>query len=105
MTSSEQNKPDFSSVGSSAESSANITAKADFSDVSSQAQSTAPMAEQAQEQQSYTVRQGDTLSTIAKQHYGNSQAWPRIFDANRDVLSNPDHIKPGQQLKLPPASS
>ena len=46
---------------------------------------------------------GDNLSKIAKQFYGKSSAWPKIFDANRDQLDDPDRIKPGQVLRIPPA--
>ena len=49
----------------------------------------------------YTVKAGDTLSKIAKDHLGDANAYHRIFDANRDQLSDPDKIKPGQVLKLP----
>ena len=49
----------------------------------------------------YTVKAGDTLSKIAKQQLGDANAYMKIFDANRDQLSNPDVIKPGQILKLP----
>jgi nucleoid-associated protein YgaU len=49
----------------------------------------------------YTVKAGDTLSKIAKEHLGDANAYPKIFDLNRDQLSDPDKIKPGQVLKLP----
>jgi uncharacterized protein YidB (DUF937 family) len=49
----------------------------------------------------YTVASGDTLSKIAKQFYNDGNQWPRIFDANRDILSNPDRISPGQHLRIP----
>jgi|SRR6185295_14239108 len=49
----------------------------------------------------YTVKAGDTLSKIAKQQLGDANAYMRIFDANRDQLSNPDLIKPGQVLRIP----
>jgi len=49
----------------------------------------------------YTVKSGDTLSAIAKQHLGDANAYMKIFDANRDQLSDPDKIKPGQVLKIP----
>jgi len=52
-------------------------------------------------QQTYTVKAGDTLSKIAKQFLGDANAYPAIFDANRDQLSDPDKIKPGQVLKIP----
>jgi nucleoid-associated protein YgaU len=51
----------------------------------------------------YTVKSGDTLSKIAKYIYGDANAYPKIFEANRDVLKSPDLIQPGQQLKLPKA--
>jgi nucleoid-associated protein YgaU len=50
---------------------------------------------------SYTVKKGDTLSEIAKAHYGKATDFNRIFEANRDVLSDPDEIQVGQVLKLP----
>jgi nucleoid-associated protein YgaU len=49
----------------------------------------------------YTVKAGDTLSKIAKELLGNASAYPQIFEANRDQLSDPDKIKPGQVLKIP----
>jgi nucleoid-associated protein YgaU len=49
----------------------------------------------------YTVKAGDTLSKIAKEHLGNASDYMKIFDANKDQLSDPDKIKPGQVLKLP----
>jgi nucleoid-associated protein YgaU len=51
----------------------------------------------------YTVKAGDTLGKIAKQFLGDANAYPSIFDANRDQLSDPDKIKPGQVLKIPMA--
>jgi nucleoid-associated protein YgaU len=49
----------------------------------------------------YTVQSGDTLSGIAKRFYGNANDYMEIFNANRDQLSDPDKIKPGQVLKIP----
>jgi nucleoid-associated protein YgaU len=49
----------------------------------------------------YTVQAGDTLSKIAKEHLGNANAYMKIFDANKDQLTDPDKIKPGQVLKIP----
>lgn len=54
-------------------------------------------------EQTYTVKAGDTLSKIAKDHLGDANAYHAIFEANRDQLSDPDKIKPGQVLKLPQA--
>ena len=52
-------------------------------------------------QKTYTVKAGDTLSKIAKEQLGDANAYQDIFDANRDQLSDPDKIKPGQVLKIP----
>lgn len=49
----------------------------------------------------YTVKAGDTLSKIAKEHLGNANAYMAIFEANKDQLTDPDKIKPGQVLKIP----
>ncbi len=49
----------------------------------------------------YTVKAGDTLSKIAREQLGDANAYMRIFNANKDLLTNPDKIKPGQVLKLP----
>jgi LysM repeat protein len=50
---------------------------------------------------SYTVQAGDTLSKIAQQFYGSANEYPKIFEANRDKLSNPDKIQVGQELVIP----
>jgi nucleoid-associated protein YgaU len=55
----------------------------------------------APKQQMYTVAAGDSLSKIAKHFYGNANEYMKIFDANKDQLSNPDAIKPGQELVIP----
>lgn len=52
----------------------------------------------------YTVKSGDTLSKIAKDHLGDANAYMKIFEANKDQLSDPDKIKPGQVLKIPSAA-
>jgi nucleoid-associated protein YgaU len=49
----------------------------------------------------YTVKPGDTLSGIAKSQLGNANEYMKIFELNRDQLSDPDKIRPGQVLKLP----
>jgi len=49
------------------------------------------------------VQSGDTLLTIADQKYGDGAQWRRIYDANKDVIgSDPDKLKIGMQLKIPP---
>ncbi len=51
----------------------------------------------------YTVKAGDTLSKIAKEHLGDANAYMKIFDVNKSILSDPDKIKPGQVLTMPKA--
>ena len=58
--------------------------------------STAPAAAKT-----YTVKAGDTLSEIAKEHLGSAGAYMKIFELNKDQLTDPDKIKPGQVLRLP----
>lgn len=92
-------KADFSDVTGSVQSTAPIGVKADFSDVTGSVQSTAPISEPGHA--IYIVKKGDTLSKIAKEHYGKSSKYHAIFEANKDILKDPDHIYPGQELKLP----
>jgi nucleoid-associated protein YgaU len=63
-------------------------------DIQARPQTTTPAA-------SYTVKAGDTLSRIAKEHLGDANAYMDIFNANKDVLKDPDKIVPGQVLKIP----
>lgn len=52
--------------------------------------------------ESYTIVSGDTLSKIAKNHYGDAAKWHQIYEANKATIgSNPDHIEVGQVLTLP----
>jgi len=51
--------------------------------------------------QTYTVVKGDSLSKIAKRVYGKASLWPKIYEANRDQIKDPDLIFPGQLLRLP----
>lgn len=69
--------------------------KADFVDVPAHA------AEVIDTTRVHVVAEGDTLDTIAMHFYGNKNAGMLIFDANRDQLTDPDRIKPGQMLKIP----
>ena len=65
----------------------------------------APSATTAQaSEKTYTVKAGDTLSKIAKDLLGDANAYHQIFNANRDQLTDPDKIKPGQVLKIPAAT-
>jgi nucleoid-associated protein YgaU len=54
-----------------------------------------------QNQRRYTVKAGDTLSKISREFYGKSGDYMKIFEANRNVLSDPDKIKTGQELVIP----
>lgn len=49
----------------------------------------------------HEVQSGETLSAIAKQHYGDPNAYDRIFEANKPMLKDPDEIYPGQVLLIP----
>lgn len=53
------------------------------------------------ESRMYTVKSGDTLSKIAKEMYGDANQYPKIFEANRPLLSDPNKIYPGQVLRIP----
>lgn len=91
-------KADFSGVTATVTSTEEIVPKADFSGVTATVTST----EEIVGEQQYTVQKGDNLSKIAKNLLGDANAWKQIFEANRDVLDNPDKIFPGQVLKIPP---
>ena|SRR5919201_6071280 len=92
----DKKKADFSDVSAGASS----APRADFSDVQSSSSTTAPRT--YEQQKTYTVVSGDTLSKIAKREYGDADKWHAIYEANRDKIKNPDLIYPGQVLTLPP---
>jgi nucleoid-associated protein YgaU len=79
--------------------------KPDFSDVVSGSSSTAPTptgpSGDTTTARMYVVQSGDSLSKIAKKFYGNANSWKRIFEANKDVIKNPDLIQPGWKLQIP----
>ena len=56
---------------------------------------------QAQQPKVHEVQSGDTLSAIAKKHYGDANAYHKIFAANQPMLKDPDDIYPGQVLIIP----
>lgn len=60
---------------------------------------TAPPAEN--EVAYYTIVSGDTLSKLAKEYYGDAGAYPRIFEANLEVIKDPDLIYVGQKIRIP----
>ncbi len=69
--------------------------------VSAEPSSDAASGEAQWESKTYTVQPGDTLSKIAKEMYGDAMKYPVIFEANRPMLKDPDHIYPGQVLRIP----
>jgi nucleoid-associated protein YgaU len=77
--------------------------RADFSDVEGGSSSSAPGLEPPAPAtaSTYTVVKGDSLSRIARQVWGDASLWPRIFEANRDTIKDPDLIHPGQVLNIP----
>ena len=85
--------------------------RADFSNVRSGGSSTAPTpglgpdtsATPMTTGRTYVVVSGDSLSKIAKHEYGDAQKWPKIYEANRNIIKDPDLIYPGQELRIPEA--
>jgi len=49
----------------------------------------------------YIIQSGDSLSKIAKKYYKNAMEYPRIFEANKEVIKDPDLIYPGQKIRIP----
>lgn len=58
-------------------------------------------AEKIATQRFYVVRKGDTLSEISQTYYGSPAKWRKIFDANKELIKNPDRLTPGQKLIIP----
>jgi nucleoid-associated protein YgaU len=79
----------------------------DFSNVRSGGSSTAPTATQPTStidfSRTYVVVKGDSLSKIAKREYGDANKWRTIYEANKELINDPDLIYPGQELKIPGA--
>ena len=80
-------KPDFSDVVSGSSSTASSPAAASGSNASTE--------------RMYIVQSGDSLSKISKKFYGDANKWKTIFEANKDVVKNPDVIQPGWRLRIP----
>lgn len=49
----------------------------------------------------YEIQKGDSLSAIAKRQYGDAGKWKMLYEANKDLIDNPDLIYPGQRIRLP----
>ena len=81
--------------------------KPDFSNVRSGGSSTAPAEPQPTgtigSGKTYVVVEGDSLSKIARREYGDANKWRTIYEANKDLINDPDLIYPGQELKVPGA--
>ena len=80
----ERDRPDFSNVRSGS---------------SSRPEASTPTG--GRETRRHTVREGETLSGIAQHYYGDASSWPLIYEANRNTISDPDLIHPGQELHIP----
>ena len=63
--------------------------------------SSLPPSPHLSDEQTYTVKSGDTLSKISQQFYGEASLYNNIFEANRDKLSDPNKIQPGMVLRIP----
>jgi nucleoid-associated protein YgaU len=74
----------------------NVHSVAKVDDQLTVAQGSAPAASM------YEVKEGDTLTKIAKAEYGDASAYETIFEANKPMLKDPNKIYPGQQLRIPP---
>jgi len=57
--------------------------------------------EKIQTQKFHIVRKRETLSDVARQYYGSPAKWQKIYNANRDVVTNPNAVRPGTKLVLP----
>jgi LysM repeat protein len=94
-------KANFSDVTPGGARNLSSSKRGDFSDVQGGSSSTAPTPSPTSRSQSYTVVKGDSLSKIAKRVLGDASLWPRIYEANRSIISDPDLIHPGQVLTIP----
>lgn len=90
----EKTKPDFSNVRSGGSSTASAPAPVPQADGNSSPAGSV-------DTHTYVVVKGDSLSGIASGQYGDAKKWRRIYEANRDLIKDPDLIYPGQQLRIP----
>jgi nucleoid-associated protein YgaU len=61
----------------------------------------APAPAEVSKDEFYEIKSGDTLGAIAKQFYGKSSQYMRIFEANREIIEDPNKIYPGQKIRIP----
>jgi nucleoid-associated protein YgaU len=61
----------------------------------------APSSKPSSTAQEYTITAGDTLSMLALRYYGNAQKWPKIYEANKSSVKNPNYIYIGQKIVIP----
>lgn len=64
-------------------------------------QQTVPVVADGPKVEYYVIKSGDTLGKIAKVFYGSANKYPKIFEANREVIEDPDKIFPGQKIRIP----
>jgi nucleoid-associated protein YgaU len=55
----------------------------------------------AQKVEYHVIQKGDTLWALAKRYYGDGSRYPRLFEANREVIKDPDKIFVGQKIRIP----
>jgi len=60
-----------------------------------------PPEEEPAKDEFYEIVSGDTLGGVAKKFYGKASAYMKIFEANRDIISDPNKIYPGQKIRIP----
>lgn len=60
-----------------------------------------PAADEPPKDEIYEIESGDTLGAIAKRFYGKSSLYRQIFEANRDIIDDPNKIYPGQKIRIP----
>ena len=64
-------------------------------------QATTVQATQTVQSEFYTIKAGDSLSKIAGAKMGDTDKWKQLFEANREVVEDPDKIYPGQTIRIP----
>lgn len=72
-----------------------------LADQTPKAQTAGASATGGQQTRTYTVKPGDSLSKISREFYGDPNKYEKIFDANRDKLSDPNKVRPGEELVIP----